>query len=108
MSIALRSQISKKGLSGGSPAERFLEGGSWQTRTSMRGLPTACSLSSQLRDHGEQWHVERNHDTSDGDAEDADDGGLEHGQHVFGSRVDFFFVEVGNLLQHAVHGACSF
>src|SRR5580704_2168144 len=65
-------------------------------------------LAGQFRDHGEQRHVERNYDAADGYTEQADNGRLQHGEHVLGGGVHFFFVEVSNLLQHAVHGAGGF
>src|SRR5208282_3022034 len=55
-----------------------------------------------------QRHVQRDHDAADADAEQADDDRFQHGQHVFGGRVNFVFVEVRDLLQHGVHGAGGF
>src|SRR3984893_17272454 len=68
----------------------------------------AAQLSRQFSDHREQRHVQRNNDASDADAEEAYDDRLQHGQHVFGGRVDFVFIEVCDLLQHGVHGAGGF
>src|SRR5437588_3882673 len=41
-------------------------------------------LPSQLGDHGEQRHVERDHDAADADAQQTDDEGFQHGQHISG------------------------
>ena len=38
----------------------------------------------------------------------ADDGRLQHGQHIFGRGIDFVFVEIGDLLQHGIHRAGRF
>src|SRR5208337_1806669 len=57
---------------------------------------------------GDEGHVQRNNDAADADAEQADDDGFQHGQHVLGGGVNFVFVEVGNLLQHGVHGSGGF
>jgi hypothetical protein len=37
------------------------------------------SLASQLGNHGEQWHIERNYDAADRDSKNADDDGFQHG-----------------------------
>src|SRR5208283_5835685 len=71
-------------------------------------LPPDYFLARQLGDHGEQRHVERDHDATDGETQNADDRRLQQRQHVFGRRVHFLFVEVGDLLQHVVHGAGGF
>src|ERR671924_556832 len=60
------------------------------------------SLASQLCDHREQRHVERNNDAADHHAQQADDDWFQHGQHVFRRGVDFVFIKVGNLLEHSV------
>src|SRR6476660_2215303 len=58
--------------------------------------PPPRGLAGQFRDHREQRHVQRNHDSAHGHAQNADDDGLQHGQQVLGSRVHFVLVEVGN------------
>src|SRR5271163_2612309 len=68
----------------------------------------ALGLSRQFSDPREQRHVQRNNDAADADAEQTDNDRLQHGQHVFGGRVDFVFVEVCDLLQHGIHGAGGF
>src|SRR5579872_7490765 len=64
-----------------------------------------CVLAGQLGDHGEQRHVERNDNAAHAHAQNADDDGLQHGQHVLGGRVHFVLIEVGDFLQHGIHGA---
>src|SRR6185437_10880833 len=79
--------------------------------TDDRRLTTALAdlcLARQFGDHREQRYVERNYDASDHDTQQTDDDRFQHGQHVLGGGVDFVFVEVGNLLQHGIHGARSF
>src|SRR6202047_1332251 len=76
--------------------------------TTSDSRPTTVLLSRQFSDHREQRHVQRNNDASDADAEETDNDRLQHGQHVFGGRIDFIFVEVRDLLQHGVHGAGGF
>src|SRR6185312_11929060 len=66
------------------------------------------TLYSQLRDHGQHWNIQRYDDAANHHAEESDDYGFEHGQHVLGGAVHFVFVEVSDLLQHRVHCAGGF
>src|SRR5258708_37617806 len=56
-------------------------------------LPVARCLASQFGDHGEQRHVERDHDAADTDAQYGDDDRLEHGPHVPGVSVHLLLLE---------------
>src|SRR5438309_9901767 len=73
-----------------------------------RAAPRRTCLPSQLGDQREEWQIERNDNSSDANAQHANNGGLHHSEQVFGSRVHFVFVEVRDLLQHCVHGAGRF
>src|SRR6266404_2828873 len=65
-------------------------------------------LSGQLGDHREHREVERNHDSANHKAEKANQHWLHQRQQVLGGGIHFIFVEVGDFLQHRVHGAGGF
>src|SRR5678809_1130720 len=52
----------------------------------------ALVLASQFCDHREQRHVQRNDNSTDTNAENADDDWLEQSQHIFRRGIDFVFV----------------
>src|SRR5256885_12825600 len=57
---------------------------------------------AQLANEREQWQVHGNDHAADYHAETNDHDGLESGQQVFHRRVNFFFVEISDLLKHGV------
>src|SRR5579862_9929074 len=61
--------------------------------------------AAQLANQREQRQVHRNNDAADDDSQEHDHRGFEGGQQVLDCRIDFFFVEIGYLLQHGVHGS---
>src|SRR5256885_12693170 len=63
---------------------------------------------AQLADEREQWQVHGYDHAADHHAEKYDHDGLESGQQVFHRRVNFFFVEISDLLKHGVHRARLF
>src|SRR5258708_2678434 len=63
---------------------------------------------AQLAEEREQRQVHGNDHSADDHAKKNDHDGLECGQQVFHRRVNFFFVEVSDLLQHGIHRASLF
>src|ERR1051326_6964436 len=74
----------------------------------IHGSSVPRSLAGEFCNHGEERHVQRNYDTANCDSEKADHDRLKQSEHVLGSRIDFIFVKVGDLLQHGVHCAGGF
>src|SRR5258708_9335651 len=60
---------------------------------------------AQFADEREQRQVHRNDHAADHHAQKHDHDGLEGGQQVFHRRVNFFFIEIGDLLKHGIHRA---
>src|SRR5207302_8950610 len=63
---------------------------------------------AQLADEREQWQVHGYDHAADHHAEKYDHDGLESGQQVFHRRVNFFFIEISDLLKHRAHRARLF
>src|SRR5579872_2356717 len=70
-------------------------------------LVSSILLTRHLCDHREQRQVQRDHDAAYHDAEDADHDRLHQGEQVLGGSVHFVFVEIGDFLEHGIHGACG-
>src|SRR5882724_126815 len=64
--------------------------------------------AAQLADQREQRQVHGNDHAADHHAEKNDHDGFESSQQVLHGSVHFLFVEIGDLLEHGVHGACLF
>src|SRR6266404_5768889 len=64
--------------------------------------------AAQLADQREQRQVHGNDHAADHHAEKNDHDGFESSQQVLHCRVHFFFIEIGDLLEHGVHGARLF
>src|SRR5215471_19088032 len=66
---------------------------------------TSSSVVRQLANHREHRRIERDHNSADHAAQQADHHRFHEGEQVFGGGIYFVVVEVGEFLQHGSHRA---